>query len=76
MKETDIWGLEPVSTNGQSLKQAIKLHGREMCPPTEAALIYNLHEYYLGFDELKEFVDSIGKYEREEYKVPIRLLGE
>jgi 8-oxo-dGTP pyrophosphatase MutT (NUDIX family) len=80
-KETDVWGLEPVPMNPTSLKQMIKLHGREMCPPTEAGLTYELYELRkeeigpeAAFAEMMEFTKSIRKYKRSVFEVPVQLL--
>jgi len=82
-KETDFLGLEPVSMNLSTLKQIIKLHGREMCPPTEAALTYEIYElrkneigHEKAFEELRDFVHGIKKYYRSKYEVPVLLLGD
>ncbi len=82
-KEADVWGLEPASMNPTSLKQMIKLHGREMCPPTEAALTYELYvvrKKEIGskaaFAEMAEFTKSIKRYKRSEFEVPVQLLGD
>lgn len=42
LKETDVWGLEPVSTYPYNLGKKIVYAGNEMCPPTEAALSHSL----------------------------------
>ena len=82
-KETDVWGLEPVSSSPASLAQFIKLHGGEMCPPTEAALtweLYSIWEREVGpekaFAEVADFVGEVGRYQREKFRVPILLLGD
>lgn len=81
LKETDVWGLEPVSTYPASLQQVIKLHGREMCPPTEAALTYEFFELRkreigeAAYEELIEFIQIVGGYEREEFVPPIKRLA-
>jgi 8-oxo-dGTP pyrophosphatase MutT (NUDIX family) len=82
LKETDVWGLEPVSTYPPSLHQVIKLHGYEMCPPTEAALTYEYYEIRkrvvgedAAYQELADFIQIIGGYEREEFVPPIKRLA-
>jgi 8-oxo-dGTP pyrophosphatase MutT (NUDIX family) len=82
-KETDVWGLEPVSMNPISLKQTIKLHGREMCPPTEAALTFELYELRkdeigpeAAFQELSDFTQKIARYTRSRFEVPVQLLSD
>ena len=82
LKETDVWGLEPVSTYPPSLQQVIKLHGREMCPPTEAALSYEFFELRkkeVGEDEalseLNQLIEVLGEYEREDFIPPIKRLA-
>ena len=83
LKETDVWGLEPVSMNSSTLSQTIKFHGYEMCPPTEAALTYELYELlrgeigrYASIEELKQFIKTIENYERGEFKPPIKALAD
>jgi len=81
-KEEDVLGIEPVSKNLISLEQKIKFDGRQMCPPTEAALTYLLYELYeekegsqAAFSKIEEFTKTVNNYKREPFKPPIHTLS-
>lgn len=78
-KEADVWALEPVSTNLNSLQSKILFDGRQMCPPTEAGLaqlvrtqIFNKTESPTG--EISDFVDKLNRYKRSPFSPPLERL--